>query len=376
MAKLLFLVSSLQGGGAERIACVLCNAWSEQGHLVTLMPTFSGRAARAYSISDRVVVDHLVDHVNGSRSRIQRLVTLRKRIKQHDPDVIVSFLPMVNIAAILSTLGSRYPVIACERIYPPAHSPPLTRFQEFMRRKLYPRAKALVAQTQEVADWLHRRFPKTQIHIVANPIELPLPQSLPWIEPSTFAGTRQKLILTVGRLDPQKRMHLLVEAFHRISAEATDWILAILGTGPERTCLEHKIAKLGLSERVLMPGFVGNPGDWYNRAELFVLPSQSEGFPNALAEAMAHGTASIAFDIKTGPAEISQHGQRALLLPDHSPVDSLSAAMLNLISDPTARSELGHKALSVTDDFNLEKILRDWDQVICSVIGAERWHDV
>ena len=376
MAKLLFLVSSLEGGGAERIACVLCNAWAKSGHDVTLMATFSGRGSSAYTISDRVLVDHLADHVNGSVGRIRRLLALGRRIRAIEPDIVISFLPLVNIAAILGTLGTRIPVIICERIYPPAHSPPLTAIQNRLRQWLYPWADAIVGQTNEVRDWLKLRFPTANVQVVANPVTLPLPKTPPALDPAEFTKQGRHLILAVGRLDPQKRFNLLLDAFQEIAGDVPDWDLAILGAGPEHPRLEQQILQLALSGRVLMPGFSGNLGDWYNRADLFVLPSESEGFPNAMLEAMAHGMACIAFDVKTGPADISNNGQRAVLLKDSNHIERLADAMKHLITHKSDRHALGQRAMSVSEDYSGDNILQSWDELIASVIGPERWHGI
>ena len=121
--KILFLVSGMEVGGAERVASLLCNYWIEKGHKVTLMPTYSGRGECSYEINDDVKISFLSD-IFGSKksnlwSRIRRFILLRRVIVNEAPDVIVSFLAQVNVTAILAAMGTNIPVIVSERTYPP-----------------------------------------------------------------------------------------------------------------------------------------------------------------------------------------------------------------------------------------------------------------
>ena len=109
---------------------------------------------------------------------------------------------------------------------------------------------------------------------------------------------------TVGRLIDIKRAGDILQAFSIISEEHRNYDLLVLGDGPERTALEEQVAKLNLNDRVKFCGRVDNPFSYLGRSEFFVMASESEGFPNALIEAMACGCKVIASDCMTGPREI------------------------------------------------------------------------
>ena len=110
-------------------------------------------------------------------------------------------------------------------------------------------------------------------------------------------------------------------------------------------------------------GAVGNPGEWYARAEIFVLSSRFEGFPNALLEAMASGCAVVSANCPTGPAEIVRPGEDGVLVPTEN-VPALSEALALLMDDPAMRIRLGQAARKVRDRFDGDAITRRWERVL------------
>jgi glycosyltransferase involved in cell wall biosynthesis len=365
--KILFLVSSMQGGGAERVAALLANAWSSRGHDVTLMPTFSARGNCVYPLSPSVHLDFLSDQGKPTAGRLVRLMMLRRYIRRARPDVIVSFLPHVNVAALLSAMGTGVPVVACERTYPPLLVPPLPASYRLLRRLTYPVAGALVAQTQITARWLRDRARRTKITVIANPILLPMTEVEPAVQPTSLVEASDRLIVWAGRLDSAKRPEIAVEAFANLASRHPNWKLVLLGDGPVRPSLQASLAARGLETRILVPGFVGNLGTWYKRADLYVMTSSYEGFPNSLLEAMAHGTPSVAFDVPTGPAELSAGGRRLRLLPDDDHIERLTLALDDLILRDEERVALASAGAEVLKTYSMDSVLGQWDGLLFSV---------
>ncbi len=213
--KILFLVSSMLGGGAERVAALLANAWSARGYNVTLMPTFSARGECVYPLSESVHLDFLSDHCPPAAGRLTRLRMLRRLIRSFHPDVIVSFLPHVNCTAVIAAAGFGIPVVACERTYPPLLKPPLPLMYRIGRRITYPLASALVGQTETTARWLRRFSGQALVTVIANPVVNPLPSQAPFKRPDDFVPPGRKLILWAGRIDESKRAELLVKTVAR-----------------------------------------------------------------------------------------------------------------------------------------------------------------
>ena len=173
-------------------------------------------------------------------------------------------------------------------------------------------------------------------------------------------------VVAMGRLVKQKGFDLLLKAFGQCAAKHAGWSLVIVGEGHERQCLEALAADLGIQDRVRLAGLVKEPVSILRGADIFVMSSRYEGFPNALLEAMACGLAVISTDCATGPRDIICDGvDGVLVLPND--VGSLAAAMDRLMADKVERQRLGAKALAVTERFSGEKIMKQWDELLLQV---------
>jgi GalNAc-alpha-(1->4)-GalNAc-alpha-(1->3)-diNAcBac-PP-undecaprenol alpha-1,4-N-acetyl-D-galactosaminyltransferase len=364
--RILFFVSSMHAGGAERVAALLCNQWVAQGHQVMLVPTFSGKGACEYPLDERVQLVYLADRVKASSkapfSLFRRLSMMRSMMREFPPDVIVSFLPHVNVATLLASYGLGVPVIVSERTYPPAM--PIGPIWPRLRRWTYPLATAVVMQTSRGQEWLGREIPSAAVCVIENPCVYPLPQGSPVRAPEAWVGQEIRVLVAVGRLGIEKGFDRLIDAFAHLKDQFPDWHLVILGEGEQRAALESQIKALTLEERVHLPGRVGNLADWYERAELYVLSSRFEGFPNTLLEAMAHGLPAVSFDCDTGPRDIIRHQTDGLLVPPQSGSQGLESALACLMADKATRKRMGKASLEVRDRFSMDHIASKWENVL------------
>jgi glycosyltransferase involved in cell wall biosynthesis len=176
-------------------------------------------------------------------------------------------------------------------------------------------------------------------------------------------GTSRKRILAAGRLSAEKGFDLGIEAFAKVAGRHTGWSLQILGEGPERENLEKLVQDRGLQHRVDLPGWISDPSPMMRTADLFVLPSRYEGFPNALLEAMACGLPTISFRCESGPADIVRDGYDGLLVPP-ADVEALAAAMDRLMSDHDERRRLAERAVDVRRRFSEELFFKRWEAVL------------
>jgi len=168
----------------------------------------------------------------------------------------------------------------------------------------------------------------------------------------------------MGRLCEEKGFDLLLQAWSKCRARET-WRLRIMGDGDLYESLEASIRTLGLSDSVSLEGKVDRPNPMLAQSQIFVMSSRTEGFPNALLEAMACGVPAISFDCPSGPANIIRHGVDGLLV-ENGNVDALAAALDRLIDDPTTRRQMSESAREVVERFSTQSVLARWEALILS----------
>lgn len=339
------------------------------------MPTYSRRGGCAYPIGDRVKLDFLADRFDTAPDNppnaLIRLVTLRRTIRKLKPDVIVSFLTNVNIAALVATVGLDVPVIVSERSFPPRQK--LSMYWRILRRVSYWRAAAVVAQTDGVSRWLQRKCPGIKTVIIPNPVVLPVQDGEPRLAPDIFLARGRRMILSVGRCVPEKGFDRLIEAFAQIAPELTDCDLVILGEGPERPSLERLCEVYGIANRVHFPGHVGNVGDWYAEASVFVMTSHFEGFPNALLECMAHGVPAVSVACDTGPEDIVRDGIDGFLIANDSDATAIAGAVIQIMRDDAARVALGQRALEVVERYSMNSVAASWNALMTAAQSRDKF---
>lgn len=360
------VISSLRGGGAERSAVQLCNGWSQQG-LSVVLTTLSGDDD-GYALTGKVERQVLnldfesTNPISGVFANIKRVCILRRALKAKHAKLVIGFSSTSNILVILASVGIGNKVIVAERNYPPNSM--RSSIWRHLRKYLYRYADRVVVQTQDGADWLRVKTLSKTITVIPNSVSLPIPSGQPVISPKKFVSENEQLLLAVGNIHHQKGFDLLVDALNKTAIVSSNWVLVIVGAGDSRV-LEDKIKTSGLGENVRIAGRVGNIGDWYQRADAFVLSSRYEGFPNVLLEAMASGCAVVSFDCMTGPADIIQHENNGLLVPPQNVV-ALGAALSRIMEDECLREQLSTNARSVTDTFSNEKLFANWSLLISS----------
>jgi glycosyltransferase involved in cell wall biosynthesis len=364
-------------GGAERVAATLSDAWVRRGDRVTLVATCSKPGRSFYPLDPAVRFVSLAaqPEVRGWRPlrAVRRFVSLRRLLQSERPDVVVSFLTNVNVKAVLASIGLRLPVVVSEHTYPPAHRE--KRLLELLRRVVYPQASCVTMLTGEGLTWARRTFPRTPAAVVPNPVVYPMRESEPVLEVDRIVPSTGRFVLSAGRFDAGKQFDHLIDAFARVAPACPEWRLVVLGDGPERGRLETIVRRHGLAGRVLMPGRAGNMADWYRRASLFAMTSRYEGFPMALAEALAHGCPSVSYDCDTGPRDLIEHGVNGLLVPPREGVDGIARAIGALIDDLPRREAMSARADACRSRYSIDAVLARWDEVLVTaarMVVAER----
>ena len=355
--RLVIVISSLGIGGAEHAAAHLANGFVDEGFSVDIL-TFETAATESGTV---VLVPGIrvkrLDLIGDSNTWIEalaanwkRLTTLRKALTQSEPIVVISFVHVTNILTIWASLGRRLRVIVCEESEP-SRSPP-GRAWRILRWLSYPLASRLVVHSRGAGEWF-ARLPLIRFRVIPNAV--PVPDVLPDLD----HASRDRLVLSVGRLGFEKGYDLLIPAFAEATYDRPDWRLLILGEGGQRASLEQAVAQLDLADRVSLPGVKSDPWAFYRKAAIFVSSSRHEGFGVALCEAMAAGCAVIATDCPSGPREIVTDGIDGLLVTAGD-IDAMAKALRNLIEDEDLRSKLAANAPQVAQRFHPDTIKSAW----------------
>jgi glycosyltransferase involved in cell wall biosynthesis len=364
--RLLLLVSGMNLGGAQRVAATLVNSWAERGDDVTLMPTFSGRGSCSYALHPSVKLVYLADRTRFPQTllgnRYARFAALRQFIAAERPDVVLSFLTPVNVAAILAARNLGVPVIVSERVNPLADKDTHVLWR-WLRGRTYLAASAVVLQTQDVVAEFTAQIPGVRSRVIPNP----LPRDLPMAGSATDHGSRRRIV-AMGRLEPQKNFATLIDAFSGLRDDFPEWDLFMWGEGSLMSALQRQVRRLSLEGRVFLPGSTVAPWSELARADVFALTSSYEGFPNVLLEAMAMGVASVTFDCPSGPREISRDGTDAVLVRNGDSA-ALRAALARVMRDPSLRRLLAETgAESVRRRYALPAVLSEWDALLQQVL--------
>lgn len=367
--RVVFLISSMGLGGAERVCSILVNGWVKLGYDVLLVTTYSGYSKSYYSIDGGATVINLFELQYAQKyggNYFGRLLKLRSIITEFQPDVVVSFLPNVNIAAILATAFTGIPCIVSERSDPEMQ--PIGRIWSMACRWLYRFADAVTVQTESVAQRIGDIYPRIRhVSVMPNPLPPELVNITP-LSPSSSLAKKRRTLLFVGRLSAEKRVDLIIESFAQIAQQHPDWDLHILGDGTMWEILQNCINDSELNMgRVRLLGQSNNPWKVMLESDAFVMASAYEGFPNALLEAVALGLPSVSTDCRSGPREIGNDGESVLLVPNDDK-QALVSALDQLLGDATLRARLSQQGAEfVRAQFCLEHVLARWDDLFVRV---------
>lgn len=333
------LLPNLAGGGAERVMLTVAGGLAAHGAHVRLM-LGSSEGPLAACVPSGVSVDDM--HVSHVRNVVPRLT---RHLRRDRPDVLLSTLEHTNVAALVANLAAGGPTATTVRVANTMSAAAAAgpgrkdRVALVAARALYPRAAAVVAPSRGVADDVVATVgPKVcgLVHVIPNPVVGPGLDERAAVEPDHpwFASGQPPVLLAVGSLTPKKNHALVLRALARLGTEAP-CRLTVLGEGPCRAELEALTERLGLTERVSMPGWVEDPFPYMARCAAFVLGSDREGLPGALIQALACGARVVATDCPSGPAEVLDGGRLGRLVPVGD-VEALAGALSTTLAEHAA----------------------------------------
>jgi len=353
------LLRAFEGGGAQRDIVLLCNAMAAKGVPVAILTLRSEGPLRE-------LLDPCVRVVKIAGGKIRYAIPgLRSTVRALLPRVVLSSeanLNLCNLAAVRSLPRNERPKIVLREVSCPsiaqAHDPHLqNRVAYRVLRHLYRHADRVIALTDGASDDLARNFsvPKGKIAVMHTNAVIPpgaVDRIAKW---DGEAGRDPNLIVSVGRLSPEKDQRTLLRAAKLIGTDRP-WRLVLVGDGPERVELQALVNANGLSQRTEFTGRVDDPFAWMMRASVAVCSSTYEGLGNAIIEALACGTKVVSTNCPFGPPEILRHGRYGALVPVGD-APALALAIEKALSAPTDRKPLMARGLDYTAERAADRLL-------------------
>lgn len=357
--KVCFLISSLGKGGAERVCSIIANNFNKLGHSVSIVLTLEDEIV--YKIDDGIKVDSLQLKTVLDGNKISRFFYRIKSIREHiatlKPDILISFMADNNIDASLAMLKLKIPLVVSERNDP--HSLPKRRMKRVLRNCIYMRAQRIVVQTNNAKKYFSIFRNKTRV--IFNPLS-----------DSIRSYTRNKSenrIVSVSRLEPQKNLEMLLCVFKEFHEIFSGFTLEIYGEGSLKMVLQNWIKKNKMEEHIKLCGFSPHVHQKIVNASMFILPSNHEGMPNSLLEAMALGLPCISTDCPCGgPAEVIVNKRNGILIEvgDHQ---DLLKQMKYLIDNPAVAMKLGQEASKIIERLREDIIINHWMEMVQQVLN-------
>ncbi len=351
-----FSIAHMNLGGAQRVCYNLIHWLISNTDLTVHLIVCSDRQDKESFELNRI--PHTI--LNGGM--FKKIYAIRKVLKRLKPDLLVTMGVPQAIFDVPATLGLGIKHIISER-NDPAHFGGRTSVRIFSRLLMH-WADGYVFQTHDAQNYYAGRIAKKSA-IIPNPlfntVNMPKGQ---------YEGEVTKLIVSAGRLNKQKNHPLLIRAYKKIYEKYPDYKLVIYGEGPERSADEEIIKKLGLEGKVLLPGATTKILEFIYNATLFVLPSDFEGMPNALMEAMALGLPCISTNCPCGgPGELIKDGENGLLVPIGDK-EALVLAMEKMINNRDLALQMGRNALKIRNTHSMDVICKRWLEYFSEVAGG------
>lgn len=360
MKKIVFVIETLYGGGAERVTAALANEFCKDNKNQIHIITYSCDENKDYFIDSRIIRHEIGDVLGGNRMhRIhKRIARIRSLIKGIDPYCVISLgSPIIVNPLVVAMFGLGCPLILSERNDP--RNFPVSKFQRFSRIICYTYCAGLVFQTHEAKEYFPRFMQKKSV-VICNPLTSKLPEP--------HQGERDLRIVNFCRLTSQKNLDLLIDAFSDICEEFAQYTLHIYGDGEEKERLQLKVQQMGLSDRVTLHGYTSNIYEKINKASLFVSSSDYEGISNSMLEAIALGIPTICTDCPAGGArETIEHGKNGLLVPVRNRL-KMAEAMKNVLNDERLAKSLSHEGLKFRETISIGAITQKWIDAIRNFI--------
>jgi glycosyltransferase involved in cell wall biosynthesis len=310
----------------------------------------------AFPIDPRVQVSFL----DGAAYRSRRRTPMEEALRALPPGVVVATRP--NLILPVTRFAPKHHILVGQD-----HLNFVSRQRQGSITKLdaaVPRLDALVVLTEADARDYRSRYAGSSVEVAT------IHNASPW-PMRTAVTTPDKVVVAVGRLARQKGFDRLITAYAPIAAAHPDWRLHIYGTGSRRRQLAKLIEDRGLQEWVVLKGVSRDIESVLESASIYALSSRFEGFPMVLVEAMTKGVPVISFDCPRGPAEMIEHGENGLLVPNNK-VKVFTRRLRRMIENEDLRAAMGAAATRSASAYQLDAVVTQWEELFDRLLAARQ----
>lgn len=374
--KIIIVVPSLSGGGAEKVASTLLDFMHVHEQNIEIVLVLFDRSPFNI-VPERINIRYLdvkpAENILSLGIKTFKIIFgLRGIIKEAGPCSVLSFMEYPNLMCILGNIlaGRNDRVVITVHILPSDVYKNSTQLLEKIMMKLvrrfYKRASAIVAVSKGIRNDLIANFrvAETKSIVIPNPIDpIRIEQFSCAVPDEDIFKDDIPVILAAGRLTKQKGFNHLLKAFAAVCKKKKAF-LAILGEGEERENLNQLIRELGIGNNARLLGFKENPYAYMKRSTIFVLSSVFEGFGVVILEAMVCGLPVIATRSYDGIEDIIENEKNGLLIPV-ADVRALADAMLKLLDNENLRNSLAEDGKKKAEQFSVDKIAEIYKRVLC-----------
>ena len=345
-----------RSGGTERVAVQLANAlWKDPTYEICFISLTEEREIPFYSLNPDIPRYRLGEKwLNPGLAYLPLIGKLRKFLKKQQIDIIIDIDIVLDVLSIPASRGRKTKVISWEHFTTDFELAVLYR-RMILKYSIKRSDYVIVLTDGDLEQYKNELGRKKAISRIYNPVAYQLEDEIEL--------KRKKIILTVGRLVPEKGTEYIKKIAPRILNRYPDWQWLLLGDGIERGNLEQYIVENHLQNRLILKGNVENVDEYLRQASIFVITSKYEGIGLSMLEAKAMKVPCVSFDVKMGPHEMIQNGVNGYLVHSFDCEDMVRKIEI-LINDPEIRNQFAEKAFENMDAFKLEKILRQWMTIL------------
>lgn len=347
--NIVFVIPSLNGGGAERVITLLSKKFTDHGNTVHIITT-SYTKKLSYDLDKRVTRHNLC--CNKNIGVIKKITKIRAIFKEIKPDIAISFMPNSDFLVLMSTFGKKTIRICSERNSPKDY--PTNIYLRALRLLCFRFANAIVFQTEGAKKYFGKKI-KNKGVVINNPI---------FIGKQNYSGSineKQNRIIAVGRLYEQKNFELLIDSFHLYIEKGGSLFLNIYGDGPLLSSLNKRIEQYKLKDKITIYPFSKNIWSEIYNSRIFCLTSKFEGIPNVLLEAESIGIPVVSVDCRPGGAKLLVENNYNGILVDNFNPNAFADALMTVTSkiDFFTKNALEYTR-TINEKFSLEIIASQW----------------